>query len=71
MNHGYDARHRILAERLSYLRNRIAHPDRRTEKLRLEALEADVLVILEYLTGQTPEPQAAVSEGCPSMPAPV
>ena len=49
MNH--DARHRILAERLSYLRARIAYPDRRTEELRLEAIEADVLVILEHLTG--------------------
>ena len=50
MNHGYDARHRILAERLTYLRARIAYPQRRTEKLRLEAIEADVLVILEHLT---------------------
>ena len=48
MNH--NARRRILAERLSYLRARIAYPDRRTEKLRLEAIEADVLAILEHLT---------------------
>ena len=51
MNHGHDKRHRILVERLRYLYNRIAYPDRRTEKLRLEAIEADVLVILEHLTG--------------------
>ena len=51
MNDGHDARHRILAERLSYLRARIAYPDRRPEKLRLEAIEADVLAILEHLTG--------------------
>ncbi len=50
MNDGYDARHRILAERLTYLRARIAYPQRRPEKLRLEALEADVLAILEHLT---------------------
>ena len=49
MNH--DARHRILAERLSYLRARIAYPERRTERLRLEALEADVLAVLECLMG--------------------
>ncbi|MCH7729548.1 MAG: hypothetical protein IH991_24185 [Planctomycetes bacterium] len=51
MNDGYDARHRILAERLTYLRARIAYPQRRPEKLRLEALEADVLAILEHLMG--------------------
>ena len=51
MNDGHDARHKRLAERLSYLRARIAYPQRQTEKLRLEALEADVLAILEHLTG--------------------
>ena len=51
MNHDHDVLHRILIGRLSYLRNRIAYPQRRTEKLRLEALEADVLAILEHLTG--------------------
>ena len=60
MDHGYDARHRIFAQRLSYLRGRIANPDeRRTEGMRLAALEDDVLAILEHLTGgyrECPEP---------------
>ena len=69
MNDGHDARHKRLAERLSYLRARIAYPERRTEKLRLEALEADVLLILEHLTGQHPE--AADSPASSAMPGAV
>jgi len=51
MNDGHDARHRTLASRLSYFRNRIAYPGRRSEKPRLEAIESDVLAGLEHLTG--------------------
>ena len=52
--------------RLKFLCTRIAYPDRRTEKLRLEALEADVLLILEHLTGQHPE--VTDFGGCSDMP---
>ena len=49
MNH--DTRHKRLAERLSFLRKRIAYSDRHTQSIRLAALEDDVLLILEHLTG--------------------
>lgn len=51
MNHGHDARHRILAQRLSYLRQRVANPGVGMEGQRLAALESDMLAILEHLTG--------------------
>ena len=55
MNDGHDARHRILAQRLSYLRQRVANPGVDLEGQRLPALESDVLLILEHLTGQHAE----------------
>ena len=51
MRYGHDARHKRLAERLSYLRARIAHSECRDDGVRLEAIEADMLVVLEFLTG--------------------
>ena len=62
MNHGHDARHRRLAERLSYLRARIAYPERRDDGQRLAAIESDMLTVLEHLTGGCrEEPERAES----------
>ena len=59
-------RQQRLAQRLTYLRQRVANPGVGMEGVRLEALESDMLAGLEYLTGQHPE--ASDSPGCFAMP---
>ena len=62
-------RQQRLAERLGYLRQRVANPGVGMEGQRLEALESDMLAVLEHLTGQHPE--ASDSPGCSAMPTSV
>ena len=62
-------RQQRLAQRLTYLRQRVANPGVGMEGVRLEALESDVLLILEHLTGQHPE--ASDLPGCSAMPGTV